>query len=73
MLQGYGFLKYLRDRMSKSEFMYLFNVAIIGIAGVVFLAVIGLTYAGKTLFQSWSKHIQVSNIFNLGHFLIFNL
>jgi len=46
LLQGYGFLKYLRDRMSRSEFMYLFNIAIIGIAGVVFLAVVGLTYAG---------------------------
>jgi len=46
LLQGYGFLKYLRDRMSRSEFMHLFNVAIIGIAGLVFLAVVGLTYAG---------------------------
>ena len=38
--------------MSKSEFMYLFNVAIIGIAGVVFLSVIGLTYAGKIFFKA---------------------
>lgn len=46
LLQGYAFLTYLRDRMSKSEFMFLFNLAIIAIAGVVFLAVVGLTYAG---------------------------
>ena len=32
--------------MSKKEFFYLFNVAVIGIAGVVFLAVVVLTYAG---------------------------
>ena len=32
--------------MSKKEFFYLFNIAVIGIAGVVFLAVVVLTYAG---------------------------
>lgn len=36
--------------MSKSEFMYLFNFAIVGVAGVVFLAVVGLTYAGNISF-----------------------
>merc|ERR1719397_223703 len=46
LLQGYAFLKYLRDKLSKKEFFYLFNIAIIGIAGVVFLGVVGLTYAG---------------------------
>ncbi|XP_057294129.1 dolichyl-diphosphooligosaccharide--protein glycosyltransferase subunit STT3B-like [Hydractinia symbiolongicarpus] len=46
LLQAYAFIQYLRDRMSKKEFMYLFNFAIVGVAGVVFLAVVGLTYAG---------------------------
>lgn len=46
LLQGYAFLKYLRDKLSKKEFFYLFNIAIIGIAGAVFLGVVGLTYAG---------------------------
>lgn len=46
LLQGYAFLKYLRDRMSKKEFFYLFNIAVIGVAGIVFLAVVVLTYAG---------------------------
>ena len=39
-------MKYLRDHMSKSEFKYLFNFAIVAFAGAVFLAVIGLTYLG---------------------------
>lgn len=47
LLQAYAFIQYLRDRMSKKEFMYLFNFAIVGVAGVVFLAVVGLTYAGR--------------------------
>jgi dolichyl-diphosphooligosaccharide--protein glycosyltransferase len=46
LLQGYAFLIYMREKLSKKEFFYLFNVAIIGVAGIVFLAVVGLTYAG---------------------------
>ena len=46
LLQGYAFLMYVREKLSKKEFFYLFNIGIIGVAGVVFLGVVGLTYAG---------------------------
>lgn len=46
LLQGYAFITYLREKLSKKEFFYLFNIAIIGVAGIVFLGVVGLTYAG---------------------------
>jgi len=46
LLQGYAFLMYIREKLSKKEFFYLFNFAIVGVAGVVFLGVVGLTYAG---------------------------
>ncbi|XP_065666900.1 dolichyl-diphosphooligosaccharide--protein glycosyltransferase subunit STT3B isoform X2 [Hydra vulgaris] len=46
LLQAYAFIKYLRDKMSRSEFVYLFNFAIVAMAGVVFCSVVALTYAG---------------------------
>ena len=46
LIQAFAFIKYLRDQMTKSEFKHLFNFALIGFAGVVFLAVVGLTYLG---------------------------
>lgn len=35
--------------MTKSEFKYLFNFAIIGFAGLVFLSVVALTYLGMQM------------------------
>lgn len=49
LIQAYSFMKYLRDHMTKSEFKYLFNFAIIGFAGLVFLSVVALTYLGMQM------------------------
>lgn len=54
--------------MSKSEFKYLFNFAIIGFAGLVFLAVVGLTYLGmfswyKVFFSSLVLHAKCFKVF----------
>ena len=48
LIQAYAFIKYLQAHMTRSEFKHLFNLAIIGFAGLVFLAVVGLTYLGKS-------------------------
>ena len=58
LIQAYAFIKYLRDHMSKAEFKHLFNLAIVGFAGLVFLAVIALTYMGTSSFYSI---VRVSN------------
>ena len=49
--------------MSKSEFKHLFNFAIIAFAGVVFLAVVGLTYLGMYCAESKSQllYCAISN------------
>lgn len=36
--------------------MFLFNLAIVGVAGIVFLAVVGLTYAGLFLVYYVFEH-----------------
>lgn len=46
LLQAYGFLNYLKTKMSKSQFKQFFVVAVTVAAAVVFAAVILLTYAG---------------------------
>ncbi|XP_071788330.1 dolichyl-diphosphooligosaccharide--protein glycosyltransferase subunit STT3B-like [Asterias amurensis] len=46
LLQAYAFLKYVQDFLSKKEFRALFFFGVVGTAGVVFLAVVLLTYAG---------------------------
>ncbi|XP_064644811.1 dolichyl-diphosphooligosaccharide--protein glycosyltransferase subunit STT3B-like [Lineus longissimus] len=46
LLQAYGALKFTQGFLSKKEFRTFFVTAIIGAAGLVFLAVVGLTYAG---------------------------
>lgn len=46
LLQAYGFLNYLKAKMSKSQFKQFFVVAVTVAAAVVFAAVIFLTYAG---------------------------
>ena len=48
LLQAYAFLKYVQEFLSKKEFRALFFFGVVGTAGVVFLAVVLLTYAGKT-------------------------
>ena len=48
-------MKYLRDNMTKSEFKNLFNLAIIAFAGLVFLAVVALTYMGKFELNPFKK------------------
>ena len=45
LLQAVALLKYMQTFLNKSEFKYLF-LAGLGAAGAVFLAVVGLTWAG---------------------------
>lgn len=46
LLNAYAFLKYLQNFMSRSDFKMLFFGSISAIAGLVFLGVVLLTYAG---------------------------
>ena len=46
LLQAVAVLKYLQTFLSKSEFKYFFFVAGTAAAGLVFLTVVGLTWAG---------------------------
>lgn len=46
LLNAYAFLRYLQKFMSRSEMKTVFFGAIAAVAGLVFLAVVGLTYAG---------------------------
>ena len=46
LLQAYAFLKYLQEFVSKSQLKTFFITAVIGFAGLVFLSVVTLTYAG---------------------------
>jgi dolichyl-diphosphooligosaccharide--protein glycosyltransferase len=46
LLQAYGFLNYLRSKLSKTQFRQLFIFSVIASAGLVFAAIVGLTYAG---------------------------
>ena len=46
LLNAYAFLKYVQIRVSGRQFRQLFTWAVIFAAGVVFLVVIALTYAG---------------------------
>ncbi|XP_044730393.1 dolichyl-diphosphooligosaccharide--protein glycosyltransferase subunit STT3B isoform X2 [Chrysoperla carnea] len=52
LLIAVGILKYLQSILSKSEFKYLFTVGLLSAAGVVFLTVVALTYAG--VIAPWS-------------------
>ncbi|XP_065053854.1 dolichyl-diphosphooligosaccharide--protein glycosyltransferase subunit STT3B-like [Rhopilema esculentum] len=63
LIQAYAFIKYLRDHMSKAEFKHLFNLAIVGFAGLVFLAVIALTYMGYI--APWSGRFY--SLFDTGY------
>ena len=46
LLNAYGFLKYLQARLTGRQFRRLFFAAVVGCAGVVFVAVVLLTYLG---------------------------
>ena len=47
LLQAYAFLVYLRSKVSWSDVKNIFFFAVVAVAGLVFVAVIFLTYAGK--------------------------
>ncbi|XP_005095974.1 dolichyl-diphosphooligosaccharide--protein glycosyltransferase subunit STT3B [Aplysia californica] len=46
LLNAYAFLKYIQNFLTKSEFRYFFIAAVTFAAAVVFVAVVGLTWAG---------------------------
>jgi dolichyl-diphosphooligosaccharide---protein glycosyltransferase len=46
LLQAYGFLNYLRSKLSKTQFRQFFIFSIVIVAGLVFASVVALTYAG---------------------------
>lgn len=52
LLNAVAFLKYLQRFLSKQEFRHFFMIATIAAAAVVFVAVVGLTYAG--VIAPWS-------------------
>jgi len=47
LLFAYAGIVYVQSRLTKAEFRHFFFLAIVSSAGVVFLTVIGLTYAGE--------------------------
>jgi len=47
LLNAYSALNYVRTYITSSEFKSLFFFAISFCAGIVFLGVLGLTYAGR--------------------------
>ncbi|KAL3835986.1 hypothetical protein ACJMK2_021445 [Sinanodonta woodiana] len=46
LLNAYGALKYIQSFLTKAEFKYFFIIAALGAAGFIFVAVVGLTWAG---------------------------
>ncbi|XP_060560067.1 dolichyl-diphosphooligosaccharide--protein glycosyltransferase subunit STT3B-like [Ruditapes philippinarum] len=46
LLNAYGLLKYVQSFLTKSEFKFFFIVSVGLAAGLIFLAVVGLTWAG---------------------------
>ncbi|KAI8767408.1 RADres2 [Biomphalaria glabrata] len=46
LINAYAFLKYIQNFLTKSEFRYFFFAAVTIAAAVVFIAVVGLTWAG---------------------------
>lgn len=52
LLMAVAVLKYLQTVLSKAEFKYIFTVGALGAAGVVFMTVVLLTYAG--VIAPWS-------------------
>ncbi|VEL06626.1 unnamed protein product [Protopolystoma xenopodis] len=52
LLQAFAAFKYLQSRFTSSVFKHFLSVSIIGFAGLVFLVVVGLNYAG--VIAPWS-------------------
>lgn len=48
LLHAYSFLKYIQNFLTKSEFRYFFIAAVTAAAASVFVAVVALTWAGKS-------------------------
>lgn len=57
LLHAFALLRYVQSHLSKSEFRQFFLISVIGAAGIVFLGVVGLTYAGKWL-DSESENLK---------------
>ena len=58
VLQAVAFFKYLQTLAPSEKLRPLFTMAIVGVAGVVFLAVCGLTLAG--VIAPWSGRYVLS-------------
>ncbi|KAL5010508.1 hypothetical protein ScPMuIL_012813 [Solemya velum] len=52
LINAYAILKYVQSFLTKAEFRYFFFLAATGAAGVIFLTVVGLTWAG--IIHPWS-------------------
>ena len=48
LLNAYALLKYIQSFLTKAEFKAFFVLSATAAAGVIFLAVVGLTWAGKS-------------------------
>ena len=55
MMHAYAALKYLQSFMSKAEFRSFFFLAVAAAAGLVFLSVISLTWAGMYCTRIYSE------------------
>lgn len=48
LLQAYAFLKFVQGFLGRKELRYFFMMSIVGVAGMVFVAIVVLTYMGNT-------------------------
>ena len=55
LLHAYAALLYVQSFMTRSELRSFFVFAVAGVAGVVFCAVIALTWAGQS--RGWVSHV----------------
>ena len=46
LINAYAFIKYIQNFLTKAEFRHFFIAAVTAAAAVVFVAVVGLTWAG---------------------------
>ena len=47
LVNAYAVIKYVQSALTKAEFKFFFLCAVGGSAGIIFLTVVGLTWAGK--------------------------
>lgn len=47
LLIAYAAITYVQSHLTRAEFRHFFFLAVMASAGIVFLAVVGLTYAGN--------------------------